>query len=162
MLRKTLRMSFAVSAARTHGEVKLMDWIPVTERLPEVSQIIDSTNLILVTVLGSSGKTFVTAMRYVKRTIRNKCVYRWEWDGIISPWEVVAWKPLPEAWNNDNHGELVRCENCRYFKKYPINTESVECGRCSLLMIEKRCDGYCDEGKQKVAETGGDDSGRTD
>lgn len=63
---------------------------------------------------------------------------------------------------NDNHGELVRCENCRYFKKYPINTEGVECGRCSLLMIEKHCDGYCDEGKQKVAETGGDDSGRTD
>lgn len=108
MQRKTLSMSFAVSAARTHGEVKLMDWIPVTERLPEVKPIIDSTSLILVTVLGAFGKTFVTAMRYVKRTIRNKCVYRWEFEGIISPWEVVAWKPLPEAWklpNSDENGD---------------------------------------------------------
>lgn len=86
-----------------------MDWIPVTERLPEVRPIIDSSNLLLVTVISSTKEIFVTAMRYVKTTIRNKCVYRWEWEGGASPWEVLAWKPLPEAWklpNSDENGDF--------------------------------------------------------
>jgi len=39
----------------------------------------------------------VIAIDYVRTTVRGKTVFRWEWQGRISPWAVIAYMPFPES-----------------------------------------------------------------
>lgn len=38
------------------------------------------------------------AMDYVYETIRGKEVGRWKWENRLSPWKVLAWKPMSEPY----------------------------------------------------------------
>lgn len=64
-------------------------WIPVTERLPETEKRL--TWFITTTRHGD-----VIPMQWENTTVRGKDVSRWVWQGRISPWEVIAWMPLPK------------------------------------------------------------------
>lgn len=73
-------------------------WIPVSERLPDFDSLSDVEKITGVTVIAAWGSNAsnVAEMRYVERTVRGKQVRRFEWQGRISPWEIIYWQPLPE------------------------------------------------------------------
>jgi hypothetical protein len=66
-------------------------WIPVTERLPE-------TDKWRTTYLVTTDNGIVTAMEWENTTVRGKSTSRWVWHDRLSPWKVIAWKPLPELY----------------------------------------------------------------
>lgn len=70
-------------------------WIPVAERLPDVSTILAGWGS--VTVIATDGKS-VRPMMYEKATVRGKAKYRWKWiwDRIYDGKPIIAWMPLPE------------------------------------------------------------------
>lgn len=69
-------------------------WTKVKDRLPtEPLNLYDSESY-LCTVVNNQ----VVAMKYIKTELRNKEVVRWEWCGRVSPWEVIAWMPFPDAY----------------------------------------------------------------
>lgn len=57
---------------------------------------------------GNYGKTFnvtvdanglqTMSMKFEYETVRGKEVCGWKWFDRLSPWEVIAWKPLPEPY----------------------------------------------------------------
>lgn len=57
---------------------------------------------------GNYGRTFnvtvdanglqTMSMKFEYETVRGKEVCRWKWFDRLSPWEVIAWKPLPEPY----------------------------------------------------------------
>ena len=46
---------------------------------------------------------------------------------------------------NDNHGELIRCKDCKHLK--PLELLAKQC--CTLLSIAVSDDWYCADGKRK-------------
>ena len=69
-------------------------WIPCSERLPSKEE---SGIMLQVTIPQYNGNKTV-AMKYEYTTIRGKEVSRWIWNDRISPWEVLAWKPMSEPY----------------------------------------------------------------
>lgn len=57
---------------------------------------------------GNYGRTFnvtvdanglqTMSMKFEYETVRGKEVCRWKWFDRLSPWEVIAWQPLPEPY----------------------------------------------------------------
>jgi hypothetical protein len=70
------------------------DWIPVTERLPDVER--SPHGSVECIVACSTG--LVTAMRYTEnrnaKTEKGRRP-RWEWNWRVATWEVTHWTPLP-------------------------------------------------------------------
>lgn len=48
---------------------------------------------------------------------------------------------------NDNHGEIVRCKNCTYWKKLTEGT-----GKCMNFYIMCESNFYCADGERKEDE----------
>lgn len=66
----------------------------------------------LVTV--NANKPTTLFMEYVKTTVRGKIVCRWEWNGRISPWEVIAWTEMPSPFTSDqNENNLTAAEELK-------------------------------------------------
>lgn len=55
-------------------------------------------NVFLTTVRTNSLKT--VPMSFCYEEVRGKEVGRWKWHGRLAPWEVIAWKPLPESYDD--------------------------------------------------------------
>lgn len=68
-------------------------WIPVTERLPKTEKWPFFRWFITTTADGC-----VIPMAWENTTVRGKAVSRWIYQGRISPWEVIAWMPLPKPY----------------------------------------------------------------
>jgi hypothetical protein len=70
------------------------DWIPVSERLPNVGR--SEYGSVECIVACSTG--LVTAMRYTEnrnaKTEKGRRP-RWEWNWRVATWEVTHWMPLP-------------------------------------------------------------------
>ena len=70
------------------------DWIPVTERLPDIEK--SPHGSVECIVACSTG--LVTAMRYKEnrnaKTEKGRRP-RWEWNWRVATWEVTHWTPLP-------------------------------------------------------------------
>ncbi len=45
-----------------------------------------------------STKPTTKSMEFCYEEVRNKEVGRWKWYDRLSPWEVIAWKPLSEPY----------------------------------------------------------------
>lgn len=65
-----------------------IDWIPVSERLPEASGTYQATCM--------DGRIYRST--YAKFQCKLK---RWELTGARSYWKVIAWMPLPEPYKED-------------------------------------------------------------
>lgn len=76
-------------------------WIPVSERLPKTNGWRMTFNV----TYEQGGKYHVTSMEWENTTVRGKSVSRWIWKDKLSPWHVVAWMPLPEAWKGEDNGK---------------------------------------------------------
>lgn len=70
-------------------------WIPVTERLPDVTSTKSGYEQIYV--IATDGK-YVRPMIYERACPRGKTVYRWKWiwDRIYDGNPITHWMPLPE------------------------------------------------------------------
>lgn len=75
--------------------MKFGEWIK-GEILPPEPELYKSGKY-LATVVNNQ----VVAVDYIKTTIRGKEIMRWEYCGRISPWEVVAYMPYPEAYKEE-------------------------------------------------------------
>lgn len=65
-----------------------IDWIPVSERLPEAS--------------GTYQVTCMDGRIYRSTYAKFQCkLKRWELTGTRSYWKVIAWMPLPEPYKED-------------------------------------------------------------
>lgn len=71
-------------------------WILCSDRLPSKEECGDFGKEFNVTVYTNELKTLT--MEFVYETVRGKEVGRWKWLGRLSPWEVIAWKSLPEPY----------------------------------------------------------------
>lgn len=72
------------------------DWIPCSERLPSKEECgTYGSGEFQVTIPQYDGNK-TTVMDYEYTTVRGKEISRWKWNGRLSPWEVIAWKPLSE------------------------------------------------------------------
>lgn len=75
-------------------------WVSVDNRLPEIPK--DSPSYMQeVKVIACWGKEMnnVAQMSYCKRSVRGKDVYRFEWNGRISPWKIDYWMEFPKPPN---------------------------------------------------------------
>lgn len=76
---------------------KIGEWIPCSERLPSKEECSKYREAFIVTVDANGLKTM--AMEFEYTTIRGKEIGRWIWyDRVNIPWEVIAWKPLPDPY----------------------------------------------------------------
>ena len=74
--------------------MKFGKWINTTEKLPPKPEKYNSKSY-LATVINNQ----VICVNYVKTKIRNKEVIRWEWQNKPCPWDIIAWMPFPEPYN---------------------------------------------------------------
>lgn len=65
-----------------------IDWIPVSERLPEASGTYPVTCM--------DGRIYRSTYAKFQRKLK-----RWELTGTRSYWKVIAWMPLPEPYKED-------------------------------------------------------------
>lgn len=72
------------------------DWILCSDRLPTKEECGDYRKEFNVTVNAGGIKTLTMLFEY--EVVRGKEVCRWKWFGRLSPWEVIAWQPLPEPY----------------------------------------------------------------
>jgi len=63
-------------------------WIKTSEKLPSAPARLQ-THKYLTTVVNNQ----VVSMNYVTIKVRGKEITRWEYNGRISPWEIIAWMP---------------------------------------------------------------------
>ena len=68
-------------------------WIKVSEQLPPEPEWVRPQHY-LATVVNNQ----VVAVDYVKVNVRKQEIVRWEWNGRICPWEIIAWMPYPEPY----------------------------------------------------------------
>ena len=73
-----------------------MNWTKVSEQLPP-----EPTNSYGDEYLCTVVNDQVVCLRYAKPTLRGKEVIRWEWRGGPSPWQPIAWMPMPEPYKED-------------------------------------------------------------
>lgn len=84
-----------IGAVITNAVLKILgtstrtdDWIPVSERLPELEQIVLTTS-----------EPLNTFQRDVDTARRTNDGWRWGDDSRVSSgWTIVAWMPLPEVY----------------------------------------------------------------
>ena len=73
-------------------------WIKCNDRLPTKKECGDYRGSFIVTVY--TNKLTTLYMEYEHTIVRGKEVGRWIWnDRVNIPWEVIAWKPLPEPYH---------------------------------------------------------------
>ena len=73
-------------------------WIKCKDRLPTKKECGDYRGSFIVTVY--TNKLTTLYMEYEHTIVRGKEVGRWIWnDRVNIPWEVIAWKPLPEPYH---------------------------------------------------------------
>ena len=75
-------------------------WVAVSERLPEIPKDAPSyiDHVKVIACWGNKSEN-VAQMDYCRRIVRGKEVYRFEWKGQISPWEVEYWMEFPKPPN---------------------------------------------------------------
>lgn len=66
-------------------------WMPCSKELPKTDKWRTEFNVTTETGM-------VRSMDWENTIVRGEPVSRWIWQGRISPWEVVAWMPLPEPY----------------------------------------------------------------
>ena len=67
-------------------------WISVKDRTPKD----DDDGLEFICMTNATGRcNGVMSLNWAVAKIRGKIVRRWMWRGMICPWEVTHWKPLP-------------------------------------------------------------------
>lgn len=79
------------------NEQKQNNWISVDDRLPEIKALEPAYNSSVRVLVFCKCGGFIGDMYYSFDKVRNKNVYRFIWNGRISPWEVTHWQPLPGA-----------------------------------------------------------------
>ena len=77
--------------------MKFGEWTKTEDELPPEPEM----DIYGVPYLCTVDNKQLVAMYYVKTTVRGKEVIRWEWNGRISIWDVIAWMPFPEAYKED-------------------------------------------------------------
>ena len=75
--------------------MKFGEWTKISEQLPP-----EPMNSLGRTYIVTVDDNQVVIARYVKTNARGKDVIRWEYNGRISSWNILAWMPLPEPYNN--------------------------------------------------------------
>ena len=76
------------------------NWVAVSERLPEIPKDGPSYAQEVKVIACWGDRIENTAeMRYCRRKVRGKEVYRFEWMGKISPWKVNYWMEFPKPPN---------------------------------------------------------------
>ena len=72
-------------------------WTSVDESLPEIDTT-QSIYLRSTKILACWGPLAdnTAEMKYVEKEIRGKLVRRFEWQGRISPWNVLYWMKFPD------------------------------------------------------------------
>lgn len=68
-------------------------WIPVEERLPEINDPKPSSR-VLAAVEGGRVFELEFGMNVYAKTEKGRAP-RWKWNGMICPWKVTHWQPLP-------------------------------------------------------------------
>lgn len=71
-------------------------WILCSDRLPTKDECGDFGKSFNVTAYTNKPETMT--MKFEYETIRGKEVCRWKWFERLSPWEVIAWRELPEPY----------------------------------------------------------------
>lgn len=71
-------------------------WIKASDQLPP-TPVFQTSIKYLATVINNQ----VVAVNYVTTKVRNQEVTRWEYQGRISPWEIIAWMPYPEPYKGE-------------------------------------------------------------
>lgn len=75
-------------------------WVSVSERLPKIPKGGPSyAQEVKVIACWGDRNEFMAEMRYCRRKVRGKEVYRFEWMGKISPWKVNYWMEFPKPPN---------------------------------------------------------------
>ena len=69
-----------------------MQWIPCSERLPEIREGLYSSNCVLTTMVSAGGSSFVCVGFYHKGI---------GWINGINDEKVIAWMPLPEPYKGE-------------------------------------------------------------
>lgn len=77
--------------------MKFGEWTKISEQLPPEPVNKFGGDMYLATVVNNQ----VVAVSYVKTTVRGKEILRWEWQGRISPWDIIAYMPYPEAYKEE-------------------------------------------------------------
>ena len=76
------------------------NWVAVSERLPEIPKDGPSYAQEVKVIACWGDRIENTAeMRYCRRKVRGKEVYRFEWMGRIAPWKVNYWMEFPKPPN---------------------------------------------------------------
>lgn len=70
-------------------------WIPVEERLPEISEA-SPKERVLAAIDGGRVHELTYSINIHARTARGRSP-RWMWQGVICFWKVTHWMPLPKA-----------------------------------------------------------------
>lgn len=73
-------------------------WVSVSERLPEIPKD-NPCQMVKVIACWGDRNEGMAEMRYCRRKVRGKEVYRFEWMGKISPWKVNYWMEFPKPPN---------------------------------------------------------------
>lgn len=68
-------------------------WRPATERLPEISEK-EPRSRVLAAVEGGNVFELEYEMNVYAKTEKGRQP-RWKWHGMICPWKVTHWQPLP-------------------------------------------------------------------
>lgn len=68
----------------------------ITDRVPTKEECGNYGRTFNVTVYANGLQTM--SMKFEYETVRGKEVCRWRWFDRLSPWEVIAWQPLPEPY----------------------------------------------------------------
>lgn len=72
-------------------------WTSVDEALPEINiELHESFRNVKVIACWGPLATNTAEMRYVEVIIRKKAIRRFEWQGRISPWNVLYWMKFPD------------------------------------------------------------------
>jgi hypothetical protein len=74
--------------------MKFGEWTKISEQLPSEPENQYGGDYYLATVDNDQ----VVAVRYNKANVRGKEVFRWEYNGRISPWDIIAYMPYPEPY----------------------------------------------------------------
>lgn len=69
-----------------------MQWIPCSEKLPEIREGLYSSNCVLTTMVSADGSSFVCVGFYHKGI---------GWINGINDEKVIAWMPLPEPYKGE-------------------------------------------------------------
>lgn len=71
--------------------MKFGEWTKLSDKLPPEPSVGGDNYLVTV------NNNQVVVLKYVKTTVRGKEILRWEYHGRISPWNVIAYMPFPNA-----------------------------------------------------------------